>query len=115
MAQRSFSKSAVTALMFLFLQGGSAHAVDASFACKVLLCGASINPSWTAIPYCVPIMQQALAMQAMGIAVGLCAEAMNGAGDQSGQQNPANGSLLGPNPDPSNVKQHPTNSGGSYQ
>ena len=31
---------------------------DASFGCKVLLCAASSNPSWSGIPYCAPVMQQ---------------------------------------------------------
>ncbi len=38
------------------------HRQDASFPCKVLLCAAATNPSWTGIPYCVPIMQQAIYM-----------------------------------------------------
>lgn len=54
------------------------QAQDASFPCKVLLCAAATNPSWTQIPYCVPIMQQAIYMQAWGIAVGVCAEAQSG-------------------------------------
>jgi hypothetical protein len=53
------------------------HAQDASFPCKVLLCAAATNPAWTGIPYCVPIMQQAIYMQAWGIAVGACAEAQS--------------------------------------
>ena len=51
----------------------SSQAQDASFACKVLLCAAATNPSWTQIPYCVPIMQ------AWGVAAGVCAEAQGGA------------------------------------
>jgi len=35
-----------------------AHAQDASFGCKVLLCAAATNPSWSGIPYCVPVMTQ---------------------------------------------------------
>jgi len=54
------------------------QAQDASFPCKVLLCAAAVNPSWMQIPYCVPIMQQAIYLQAWGIAVGVCAEAQGG-------------------------------------
>jgi hypothetical protein len=35
-----------------------AHAQDASFGCKVLLCAAATTPGWSAIPYCVPVMAQ---------------------------------------------------------
>ena len=49
-----------------------AAAQDATFACKVLLCG---QANWPTIPYCVPIMQQALWMQLLGVAVGICQEA----------------------------------------
>ena len=62
-------------------------AQDASFPCKVLLCAAATNPSWTAIPYCVPVMQQAIYMQAWGIVVGVCAAAQSsgpGTGGSSG-------------------------------
>jgi hypothetical protein len=55
----------------------SSQAQDASFPCKVLFCIAATNPPWAQIPYCVPIMQQAILMQAWGIAVGVCAEAQN--------------------------------------
>jgi len=34
-----------------------AAAQDASFGCKVLLCATAAAPSWSAIPYCVPVMQ----------------------------------------------------------
>lgn len=34
-----------------------ADAQDASFGCKVLLCAAASAPSWSGIPYCVPVMQ----------------------------------------------------------
>ena len=33
-----------------------ANAQDASFGCKVLLCAAASAPSWSSIPYCVPVM-----------------------------------------------------------
>ena len=35
-----------------------ARADDASFGCKVLLCAAATAPSWSGIPYCVPVMGQ---------------------------------------------------------
>lgn len=34
-----------------------AHAQDASFGCKVLLCAAATAPGWSGIPYCVLVMQ----------------------------------------------------------
>jgi hypothetical protein len=40
----------------------AARAQDAEFGCKVLLCAAASNPSWPAIPYCVPVMNQLHAM-----------------------------------------------------
>lgn len=36
----------------------SASAKDARFGCKVLLCPVATHPSWSGIPYCVPVMQQ---------------------------------------------------------
>lgn len=100
MSRLSFPKIAFAASISIIIQSSSALAQDASFACKVLLCGAATNPSWASIPYCVPIMQQALVMQAYGFAVGICAEAMQGANSNS-QQNqnsgvPANGLTTGP-------------------
>ena len=32
------------------------HAADAEWGCQVLLCAASVNPSWHGVPYCVPPM-----------------------------------------------------------
>jgi hypothetical protein len=58
-------------------------AQDASFPCKVLLCSAAANPSWTAIPYCVPIMTQAFQLALLGVAVGICAEARQGSNQSS--------------------------------
>lgn len=85
MPRFSFSKIAFLASISLLIQPLSASARDASFACKVLLCAAATNPSWTSIPYCVPVMQQALAMQAYGLAVGICVEAMQGGGSNAVQ------------------------------
>lgn len=76
---------------------GPALAQDASFPCKVLLCG---QANWPTIRYCVPIMQQAMWMATLGIAVGVCAEALQGTqnnqNNSEGVQNPASG-LAGPN------------------
>lgn len=44
----------------------SARAQDASFGCKVLLCAAATNPSWSGIPYCVPVMTQLFRMLRRG-------------------------------------------------
>lgn len=49
-----------------------AAARDASFPCKVLLCGLA---NWAAIPYCAPIMQQAMWLNYLRISVGICTEA----------------------------------------
>ena len=60
----------------------SAAAQDAAFPCKVLLCS---QANWPTIPYCVPIMQQAMWMQMLGVAVGICQQAIQQAQQQ--QQN----------------------------
>lgn len=70
--------------IILLNQTNPLHAQDASFPCKVLLCAAATSPSWAGIPYCVPIMQQAIYMQAWGIAVGVCAEAQSSAPSAGG-------------------------------
>ncbi len=41
-----------------FDSSAPAKAQDASFACKVLLCALSSNPSWMGVPYCGPVMSQ---------------------------------------------------------
>lgn len=41
-------------------------AQDAPFGCKVLLCAAASNPSWSGIPYCVPVMQELFSILARG-------------------------------------------------
>ena len=56
-----------------------AAAQDATFPCKVLLCS---QANWPTIPYCVPIMQQAIWMQLLRVAVGICQQAV-----QQAQQN----------------------------
>ena len=59
-----------------------AAAQDATFPCKVLLCS---QANWPTIPYCVPIMQQAIWMQLLRVAVGICQQAV-----QQTQQNQSN-------------------------
>ena len=63
-----------------------AAAQDASFPCKVLLCS---QANWPTIPYCVPIMKQAIWMQLLRVAVGICQQAV-----QQVQQNQSNPQLL---------------------
>jgi hypothetical protein len=53
----------------------SATAQDASFGCKVLLCAAATAPSWSGIPYCVPVMQQLFKQLAKGGSWPNCAQA----------------------------------------
>ncbi len=59
-----------------------AAAQDATFPCKVLLCS---QANWPTIPYCVPIMSQAIWMQLLRVAVGICQQAV-----QQAQQNQSN-------------------------
>ena len=53
----------------------SAQAQDASFGCKVLLCAAASAPGWTAIPYCVPIMEEVFRELALGGSWPTCSQA----------------------------------------
>ncbi len=63
-----------------------AAAQDATFPCKVLLCS---QANWPTIPYCVPIMQQAIWMQLLRVAVGICQQAaQQAAQNQSTPQSP---------------------------
>jgi hypothetical protein len=63
-----------------------AAAQDATFPCKVLLCS---QANWPTIPYCVPIMQQAIWMQLLRVAVGICQLAVQQAQqNQSAPQSP---------------------------
>ena len=52
----------------------AAHAQDASFGCKVLLCAAASAPSWSGIPYCVPVMQDLFRRLAHGGSWPTCPE-----------------------------------------
>lgn len=56
----------------------NARAQDASFGCKVLLCAAASAPGWSAIPYCVPVMQELFRQLACGGAWPVCAEGQAG-------------------------------------
>ena len=71
----------------------SAAAQDAAFPCKVLLCS---QVNWPTIPYCGPIMQQAIWMQMLGVAVGICQQAIQQAQQQQPNQRAAQ-SPLAPN------------------
>src|SRR5258708_7574249 len=51
-----------------------AAAQDASFGCKVLLCAAAAAPSWSGIPYCVPVMRQLFTQLARGGGWPACTE-----------------------------------------
>ena len=51
-----------------------ARAQDASFGCKVLLCAAASMPGWSAIPYCVPVMQSLFRQLARGKPGPVCSE-----------------------------------------
>ena len=59
-----------------------AAAQDVSFPCKVLLCS---QANWPTILYCVPIMKQAIWMQLLHVAIGICQQAV-----QQAQQNQSN-------------------------
>ncbi|VVC57350.1 hypothetical protein RHAL1_P00096 (plasmid) [Beijerinckiaceae bacterium RH AL1] len=61
----------------------SAQAQDASFGCKVLLCAAASAPGWTAIPYCVPIMEEVFRELALGGSWPTCSQANDGRPDVS--------------------------------
>jgi hypothetical protein len=65
-------------------------AQDATFPCKVLLCGQTNLPT---IPYCVPIMQQAIWMQMLGVAVGICQQAIGQARQPAQNQSAARSPL----------------------
>ncbi len=71
------------------LPPASGAAQDATFACKVLLCS---QANWPTIPYCVPIMQHAMWMQMLRVAVGICQQAIG----QAQQQQPNQGTALLP-------------------
>jgi len=74
------------------LPPASGAAQDATFPCKVLLCS---QANWPTIPYCVPIMQQANWMQLLGVAVGICQQAVQQAQQQQQNQNQSQLPLAG--------------------
>lgn len=55
-----------------------AMAQDASFGCKVLLCAAAPSPGWSAIPYCVPVMQALFQQLSRRQGWPICPEAQRG-------------------------------------
>ena len=61
----------LAALAMSLTRPGAAQ--DATFPCKVLLCS---QANWPTIPYCVPIMQQAIWMHLLRVAVGICQQAV---------------------------------------
>jgi len=74
------SRPALLGLAALVSLGASpARAQDASFGCKVLLCAAATNPSWSGIPYCVPVMTQLFRMLRRGGGWPTCPEGNAGA------------------------------------
>ena len=56
------------------LLGYPVAAQDALFGCKVLLCAAAATPSWSGIPYCVPVMEQLFTQLAKGGSWPSCAQ-----------------------------------------
>jgi len=73
----------------------SAAAQDATFPCKVLLCS---QVNWPMIRYCGPIMQQAMWMQMLGVAVGICQQAIQQAQQQPPNQSAAQSALVANTP-----------------
>jgi hypothetical protein len=66
--------AAQIALILLGSAASPVAAQDASFGCQVLLCAAASSPSWSGIPYCVPVMQQLFKHLAMGKPWPVCSE-----------------------------------------
>ena len=71
---RIAAKSLIALMMAGASLNASARAQDASFGCKVLLCAAASAPSWSGIPYCVPVMRDLFRQLAHGGAWPTCAE-----------------------------------------
>ena len=66
---RTSRRHTLVSVVFAGIAGGAPAAglaQDASFGCKVLLCAAASNPSWSGIPYCVPVMTQLFRMLRRG-------------------------------------------------
>ena len=66
--------SVFAAALFGVAPAVPAQAQDASFGCKVLLCAAAQSPPWSAIPYCVPPMNQLFRLLKKGGSWPVCAE-----------------------------------------
>jgi hypothetical protein len=66
--------SAQLMVALLALTAPPVAAQDASFGCKVLLCAAASAPSWSGIPYCVPVMTQLFKQLALGKPWPVCSE-----------------------------------------
>lgn len=81
----------VVAVSLLCAPGAErAHAQDASFGCKVLLCAAAAAPGRSGIPYCVPVMQTLFRQLAKGGGWPSCSEGnASGFGYESYQACPA--------------------------
>lgn len=62
------------AIAAVLMSAGAAEAQDVSFGCKVLLCAAATAPSWSGIPYCVPVMEQLFSDLRRGRGWPTCAE-----------------------------------------
>lgn len=58
--------STIGVAAWIVVSSTPACAQDASFGCKVLLCAAASAPSWSGIPYCVPVMNQLFSDLALG-------------------------------------------------
>lgn len=68
-------KSAALVIVLALVSGfPGARAQDASFGCKVLLCTAATSPSWSGIPYCVPVMTQLFQTLRFGGSWPICSE-----------------------------------------
>jgi hypothetical protein len=93
-AEKMINKRRLATVLFssalAALPPASAAAQDAAFPCKVLLCG---QANWRTIPYCVPIMRQALWMQLAGVAIEICQQAIRQAQQKQLNQSAAQSTL----------------------
>ena len=64
----------VAGMLVLPMLPEESRAQDASFGCKVFLCVLATAPSWSGIPYCVPLVKQALRDLARGRPWPVCSE-----------------------------------------
>jgi len=75
------------AIAAVLMSAATAAAQDASFGCKVLLCAVATAPSWSGIPYCVPVMEQLFSDLRKGRGWPTCAEATAGSVASETNQN----------------------------